>query len=95
MSQLQAASRSIFLSWEALPLSEQNGIITGYFVTITDLDDVEGNMDAYTVEALNITINELIPYTTYGLLLTAHTSVGSGPSSDLHPIQTKEEGIKC
>lgn len=85
----------MFLSWDPLPPHEQNGIITGYILSITDLDEINNQTVAsYFVEdALNITISELIPYTTYGVLLTAHTVVGHGPSSDLHTFQTAEEGM--
>ena len=89
--ELEASSRSITLSWSELPDHEQNGIISGYTVTITDLD--EEDMDVYTIEDLNITITDLIPYTTYGLTLTAHTAIGDGPTSELHVIRTQEEGI--
>lgn len=83
------------MSWNTLPPESRNGIISGYTVLITNLDDPEGVVDSYYVESLNLTINDLSPYTTYGLLLQAHNSVGSGPTSDLHAIQTKEEGTQC
>lgn len=82
----------MFLSWEALPLADRNGIITGYTVTITDLDDVEGREESIFTKQHNITFSGLVPYTTYGLLLSARTIVGYGPNSDLHAIQTHEEG---
>lgn len=60
---------------------------------MSDLDDLAGTIEYFFfTEFLNITIPDLSPYTTYGLLVTAHTDVGPGPSSDLHTIQTKEEG---
>lgn len=92
MLELQATSRSVFLSWEPLPLPDRNGIITGYTVTIMDLDDVEGREESSFTELHNITFSGLVPYTTYGLLLSARTVVGYGPNSDLHTIQTHEEG---
>ena len=60
-------------------------------MTITDLDDPEGSEETYFTDQHNVTFYDLIPYTTYGLLLSASTTVGSG-HSDLHTIQTHEEG---
>ena len=89
---LEATSRSVLLYWEPLGLEDQNGIITGYNITITNLDELQANVQSYYMENRSLTISELTPYTTYGLLLTAHTEVGPGPTSDLHTVQTKEEG---
>ncbi len=61
-------------------------------MTIADLDDGEGIPESYYVDSLNLTITGLLPYTTYGLLLKAHTSVGYGPNGDLLTVQTDEEG---
>lgn len=71
---------------------ERNGVITGYTVSIMNLDDLGADTEDYDVSSLNITISDLIPYTTYGVLLTAHTIVGAGPSSALHTVRTHEEG---
>ena len=89
----ETTSRSVSLLWEELSPEDHNGIITGYTVTISDLDDLSGSTEvSFFTEFLNITIPDLSPYTTYGLLVTAHTDLGPGPSSDLHIIQTMEEG---
>ena len=48
---------------------------------------------SYDVTSLYLTVRDLRPYTTYGVLLRAHTSVGAGPSSDLYTVQTHEEGM--
>lgn len=91
LGELSATSRSLSLSWRTLPPEDLNGVITGYTVTITDLDDLSHNMESYFTESHNHSISRLAPYTTYGLTLTAHTQVGSGPTSSLHTIQTQEE----
>ncbi len=89
--ELEASSRSIALLWNELSPHEQNGVILGYTVTITDLD--EGVLEDFITEDLNITLTDLIPYTTYGLVLSAHTAIGEGPTGDLHTIRTDEEGM--
>ena len=93
VTELEATSRSVSFLWEELSPEDHNGVITGYTVTISDLDDLTGSTEvSFFTEFPNITIPDLSPYTTYGLLVTAHTDVGPGPSSDLHTIQTMEEG---
>lgn len=96
ISGLEATSRSITASWEELPSQERNGIITGYTVFITDLEDFDDGdalMESFFVDqSLNITIDDLVPYTTYGLFLTAHTEIGPGPRGNLSTVQTAEEG---
>ncbi len=89
--ELETYSRSVTLLWRELPPHDQNGVILGYTVTITDLD--EGVLEDFITEDLNITLTDLIPYTTYGLVLSAHTAIGEGPSGDLHTIRTDEEGM--
>jgi len=49
-------------------------------------------LDEILVESTNTTVENLTPYTTYGLSVSAHTAVGEGPQSNLSAIQTKEEG---
>ena len=90
--QIRATSRSIFLSWNAILISDQNGVITGYTVYLTDLDDGGINYKEFAVENFNLTLTNLIPYTTYGVMVSAHTVIGEGPQSNLSFIQTKEEG---
>lgn len=94
LSQVEKTSRLINLTWAEVAPHQRNGIITGYTVTVTDLDDPEAIVMSYDVTSLSLTVPDLWPYTTYGVLLRAHTSVGAGPSSDLYTVQTHEEG-KC
>jgi hypothetical protein len=62
-------------------------------VTIIDLDDnMEEDGETYFTDLSNMTFPGLFPYTTYGFLLSASTVVGKGPDSDLHTVQTQEEG---
>ena len=45
----------------------------------------------FFVSSLNLTVSDLTPYSTYGLVVAAHT-VGRGTNSKLQAIQTAEEG---
>ncbi len=89
---VHATSRSIVLSWSEVSKSDQNGVITGYTVYLMNLDRQDTEQIEFTVASTNLSIPNLIPYTTYGLFVSAHTVVGEGPLSNLSTIQTKEEG---
>ena len=79
---------SIFLSWDPLPLEDQNGIILGYLINITDIsreDTLQFSSDTH-----NLTIESLRPHTTYTCLVAAYTSIGMGPFSAEISVQTLE-----
>ena len=79
---------SIFLSWDPLPPEDQNGIILGYLINITDIsseDTLQFSSDTH-----NLTIESLRPYTTYTCLVAAYTSIGMGPFSVEISVQTLE-----
>ena len=79
---------SIFLSWDPLPPEDQNGIILGYLINITDIsreDTLQFSSDTH-----NRTIESLRPYTTYTCLVAAYTSIGMGPFSAEISVQTLE-----
>ena len=79
---------SIFLSWDPLPTEDQNGIILGYLINITDIsreDTLQFSSDTH-----NLTIESLRPHTTYTCLVAAYTSVGMGPFSVEISVQTLE-----
>ena len=84
------SSRSILLTWDAPPVEGQNGIITGYTVTITELET--GEVSTMFTESNNLTLYPLQPFTTYGFIVLAQTVVGSGPATHFVSVTTHEEG---
>ena len=84
------SSRSIHLTWSAPPVEDQNGVITGYVVNITELGTEE--VTVVSTESLNLTLYSLTPFTTYSSLVTAQTVAGSGPATHLLSVTTHEEG---
>ena len=83
---------SIFLSWDPLPPEDQNGIILGYLINITDIsreDTLQFSSDTH-----NLSIESLRPHTTYTCLVAAYTSIGMGPFSTEISVQTLETS-KC
>ena len=79
---------SIFLSWDPLPPEDQNGIILGYLINITDIS--REDTQQFSSDTHNLTIESLRPHTTYTCLVAAYTSVGMGPFSVEISVQTLE-----
>ena len=79
---------SISLAWEPVTPEERNGLILGYTVTLTSLSnsDTKEVDTAYT----NTTVPLLAPYTMYECIVSAYTSVGTGPPSGILLVQTRE-----
>ena len=85
------SSRSIVLTWDPPPAEQQNGIITGYLVNVTELET--GEVTAMFTESHNVTLYPLQPFTTYGTLVSAQTVAGRGPTTCLLSVTTLEEGL--
>ena len=85
-------SRSLSLIWNPPPLEDQNGVIIHYRINITVLDSME--MFQLLSDNSSITVNSLIPYTTYMLTIAAETAVGEGPFSGAYTVMTATDGKK-
>ena len=83
-------SDSISLSWDPLPLEEQNGRIRQYFVTITRNDT---GMNFYqTSNTTEATIQSLHPFSTYIIAVAAET-VDVGPFTEGIVARLPEDGM--
>lgn len=85
-------STDVQISWNAPPVSEQNGIIIQYNVSVTDANT--DDMHSLITSSNDVIVGELLPYTAYHCAVSAHTSVGSGPFSSLVYFETDEAGNK-
>lgn len=85
-------SNGVILEWSPPPLTERNGIIVGYNITIEDT--TSNIMTILHSSALNVTITSLDPYTMYQYSIAAYTVIGLGPYSTLLFFQTQEAGKK-
>ena len=77
------------LRWSPLPPDQQNGIITGYVISILANGQqssvpVTSDVTEYTLEAA--------PYRDYVLSVAAVNAVGRGPFSALVDIRTPPDG---
>ena len=85
------SSQSIILVWEPPSPEDQNGLIVGYTINITDLETDERYQHIST--STNITIGSLTPFTTYICIIAARTNIGIGPFSTVVTVQTLEDGM--
>ena len=72
------SSRSVQLSWDPPPVTDQNGIISGYTVATSSFDD--GELFYNISVSTNLTIHSLSPYTTYAFSVAASMAAGRGLS---------------
>ena len=85
------SSETVQLQWSPPVLEEQNGVITGYSVTVTRRDT--GSQSQLLSTSTNITITMLDPFTSYVVTVSAATSVGYGPQSTQLSFTTDEDGM--
>ena len=85
-----ASSHSIKLMWSP-PLAEKhNGIIVGYVINVTVLE----NNDTYSLvsQTSSALLSTLKPYRTYTFAIAARTVIGVGPTGKLLTIKTPQTG---
>ena len=84
-------SVDVQISWNPPSLSEQNGIISSYFLSVTD-SETEVAFTPLITNMMSTTFGGLVPYTTYYCTVAAYTSVGSGPFASFVSFETDEAG---
>lgn len=87
------SSTEIHVSWEQLPKSQRNGIVTHYTVYYRSDESDDEEMNYNDVETTSLLLRHLTPYTTYGLSVSASTNVGEGPLSDVVTVTTDEASM--
>lgn len=83
-------STTAHLSWDPPPLSDHNGVITVYSITVLNKETDEEI--EFTTITTRITVTDLDPFTNYGFSVTSNTAVGMGPESNIESFQTAEDG---
>ena len=71
---------------------DTNGLILGYNIHVTGLDDSE--MIELSTNETAIQIDDLHPFYSYSFGMSAYTEVGTGPKHLLH-IQMPQAGELC
>ena len=87
------SSTEIMVTWEDVPMIDQNGNITIYEVQIEPLDFPADTFTALlNTTSLSIVVTDLGEYVNYNISVRAYTSVGPGPYSDPVTERTLEDG---
>ena len=87
------SSTEITVTWEEVPLIDQNGNIINYEIQIEPLDfPADIFIDRLNTTDLAIAITGLEEYVNYSISVRAYTSVGPGPYSDPVTERTLEDG---
>lgn len=88
------SSVEIMVSWEEVPRIHQNGIIKTYEVLYEPQETFGGTITSVMLNSTNrsIVLSGLQEFVTYNISISAYTSVGSGPYSDVMPVRTFENG---
>jgi hypothetical protein len=82
-------SQGFIISWEPPADKDQNGIVTHYTISLTDLDtNIIVTLNQTNTES---TVTGLAPFTTFEVKVAAHTHAGRGPFSPIQTFQTLEK----
>ena len=89
-SGMSPSSDTIVLTWDLPLMQNRNGIIRDYIINVTALDTEENSQ--YVTSDRNLTLDSLMPFSTYAFIVAARTAVGAGPFSTVITIRTLEDG---
>ena len=83
-------STEISLFWNPPPADAQNGIITRYMISITEVET--GRSFSLFSPTTSVNVTSLHPYYTYNCTIAAETTVGDGPYTRSITIVTLQDG---
>ena len=82
---------SVLLLWSPPPPDQLNGIITTYYINVTEVET--GTVSQLMVTgATQFLIDSLHPYYVYNFFISAANIIGQGPYSPMFSVQTPEDG---
>ena len=84
-------SRSITLTWDPPYPNEWNGIILYYVVDIVEMESGEHRQEVST-NSTSLLVYQLHPYYSYSFNVSAATTIGPGPQSEVFTVRALEEG---
>ena len=88
----------ILVTWDMVPLIDQNGIITLYEVLYVPLETFTETIQAITREVngteMSITLTDVQEFVNYTISVRAYTIMGKGPYSEEVMVTTLEDGMR-
>ena len=86
------SSTSISVSWDQVPVEQENGIITGYTITYHSQTENDNGTVPVTPSERQKTISGLKEYVNYNIRVFAATAIGDGPpSSPVIVVRTDQD----
>ncbi len=86
-----SGSTSADVFWNPPPVSEQNGVIVKYVISISD-SNTDTEIVTLFSNTTSVSVESLLPYTIYKCSVAAFTSIGIGPyTTDIY-FETAETG---
>lgn len=83
--------RTLLVTWQPPPLSEQNGVITYYIIIVEDENKIP--IRAEITSDLHLTLEGLAPFKPYSVRIAASTVIGIGPhTAPSLEIEMPEDG---
>ena len=86
------SATSVYVSWKAPPVSSHHGIIIAYGVEYRSIPWNRTNIIRVNGSKYSMTLMNLIPFTTYKIMLRAATIIGYGPTSPHKTAATLQAG---
>ena len=89
-SVIPISSTVLLTTWSPPAAEEQNGLLTGYVVELTEV--VSGRTRTNHTTETSLQWDSLHPYYTYQCRVAARTEAGNGPYTPLTPVTMPEAG---
>ena len=84
------SSRSITFTWDPPLFEDQNGVITGYIINVTEIE-MEESFELFS-DSESLTADFVRPFSSYLFKIAGQTAIGTGTFSDPITIMTLEDG---
>ena len=90
---IAVSSTEIMVTWEAVPMTDRNGIVINYEIQIEPLDfPADIFINPLNTTNSSILVDDLEEHILYNISVRAYTNVGPGPYSDPVMERTFEDG---
>ena len=86
-----SSSTSILVTWEEVPVAEQNGIITGYTITYKSQTENDNGNVQVNGSVRQTELTNLKEFVKYNITVFASTEKGDGPASDPIVVITDQD----
>ena len=86
-------STAILITWDLPSFESRNGNITGYTLTVTELETNTTRVVSQNGRHIELVLGSLHPYYRYECQIAAETAAGRGPYGDAIVTRTLSDGM--